>query len=910
MKKKIVNAVLVAALVVPSVGTFMSCKDYNEDLSTELKGDLAKEASLRQTLQNQVDALEALVKSINSCKCDLSLYLSKVEAEATYVKKDEYVTQIAALKEADQNLQGLIDAINKTLGDVAGIDDSNRNVAEWISYLNAQIISVKSIAEEALELAKTGKCTCDFTEINRKLSELDRQIAGWNEQLTDVNITATNALTKAESNYLWVIANKKTIDSLATVWNDADLVKRVKTIEDNYMKKDEILTIVGEAKQAAADANKLASDAMSKALDAQTAADNAQKAADNAQTAADNAQKAADNAQTAADNAQTAADNAMNKALQNEVRIGALEDTLKNYVTKKEFKDSLAKVYETINKVSKRVDELDAEIIKIKKDLSNLITGLIVQATDNPVLGYINTPFGINQYMLAAYYGSSDKGIEFPARDGKFYLESSDVNTWTPRDLQVMGISSLKDVEGYFTKQDERFVTEVNGSETGNAGTLYLTVNPSNVNFAGQELALETSAQNPSPIALEPLNACDKELVFGIWRNGTRSVENGFYAAKATLKAEDIDKAKIVIDFESIGKAIKNVIKNGPEDSRTRISVAESAAQVFSAINCDIPAYGLKASWTDEANGDTHNIYSQYNVATTAIKPLSFAFLKDKTWTHVEGFDRTRSVISRVIQEVEVSRPDMAQYEVKFKNIELGDGISVDENGQILATVYYVKDDGSESSPIMIPIEDVYGDLTPTITELVNELKANYGAESEISAKLAEYFNMVQETNNYQTYIDETKASIYSAIDKYWTRIENHILRIMNNAHRSLYITMYGEQNGKFALLSNTVKAPTKAAAGEYNLIPTTYTLQYFAPIYKKFVAVTNVYDAATQEELDLGEAQSLAAAANGGANMFKVVDGLDNCSFKGEKGKIYELTYTAVDYHGVVMIKKFYVEF
>jgi hypothetical protein len=132
----------------------------------------------------------------------------------------------------------------------------------------------------------------------------------------------------------------------------------------------------------------------------------------------------------------------------------------------------------------------------------------------------------------------------------------------------------------------------------------------------------------------------------------------------------------------------------------------------------------------------------------------------------------------------------------------------------------------------------------------------------------------------------------------------------MNNVHRTLYITMLAQQNNKMAMLSNSLANPTKAEGAEMTLIPTTYTLQYFAPAYKKFVAVTNVYDAATGAELDLGEAQSLAAAANGGENMFKVVDGQKNCKFQGEAGKVYELTYTAVDFLGVVMIKKFYVEF
>jgi len=876
MKKKIVNALLMVALVAPSVGSLVSCKDYNEDLKTEVDGEIA---SLRKTLQDQINSLTDLVKSINSCKCDLSLYLSKKEAEENYVNKADFLAEINALKLADQNLQKLIDEINAKLANFATKDE----VASQISELNAFILQVKATADEALELAKAGKCTCDFTEINNKLKALDDEIKGWNDRLKEVNTTATTALAKAENNYLWVIANKKSIDSLTTVWNEAGLVDkvkdlegRVKVIEDNYMKKDEIKALVQEAKDAAAEAKQLATDAMTKAVDAYNLADNAKQKAD-----------------------------------QNEIKINELEESLKNYVTKTEFNEKMTEVEDKIKKVSDKVEALELQLNILKKDLSNMITGIITQATANPVLGYLKTPFGIDQYLLAAYYGAADNGIEFPARDGKYYLEASDVETWTPRNLEVMGVSNLKNVEGYFTKQDERFVADIDGDYTGNAGSVYVTVNPSNVNFEGKTLGLETSAQNASPFALTPLEYSNDELELGWYRNVTRGAENGFYKAQATLTPENIDKAKLVIDFKSIGSAIKSVIKDGPQDSRTRISMAEASAKIMQSLEADIPAYGLKASWTDEANNQTHNYFSQYNIGVIAIKPLSFAFLKDKTWKHVDGFDRMRSVVSRVIKEVVVYRPDFANYEFKFKSIELGKNISVDKNGQILAQVYYLKNDGSESAPVLIPIEDVFGDLTPTITELVDAIKQNCADDSEVNVKLAEFFNEVKATNNFQTYIDLTKESVYEAIDKYLTRIEEHILRIMNNAHRSLYITMFGKQtDGNMALLSNSLDAPSKSKTAELTLIPTTYTMQFFAPIYKKFVAVTNVYDAATGEELDLADAKALAAEANAGDNMFKVVDGMQNCSIKGEKGMIYELTYTAVDYLGVVMIKKFYVEF
>ncbi len=872
MKKKIVNALLMMAVVAPSVGSLVSCKDYNEDLNTELRSEIAKEASLRQALQTQVDNLKATVDAINSCECDLSKYLTKLEAENYLTKKEasetyltqgaiqSYLDQVSANKVAIEQLQGLVNGINAKLGDLG-----EKSIVEQINELNTTIINVKAVADEALELAKNGgKCDCDFTEINNKISNLESLITGWDEKLTEVNTKAANALAKAETNEAWINANKATIEALKPLV-DQDVLGRLQTIEENYMKKDEITKLVNEAKDAAGKAQELAQNAMTKAEE--------------------NAGKIG----------------AVEKT------VGELQEAVKTLVTEDEFQAALGVIASALSDLNALIQALDSELVKIKGDLTSMITGIIAQTTENPVLGYINTPFGINQYLLAAYYGQADNGIEFPARDAKYYLTASDIDFWTPRSFEVMGIGSLKDIKGYFTKQDERFVGDVNGVTTGNAGTVYVTINPNSVNFTGQILELESSAQNESPITLSPLEPSDVELNYGVYRN-TRSVENGFYSAKATLNVEDIDKAKVVVDFEGIKDAIKEVL-----DERTRISLADAAAKVMNSLDNNIPAYGLKASWTDQTNGQTHDIFSQYNLATVAIKPLSFAFMKDETFKHVEGFGRMRAIINNILDELEVSIPDFTKYEFSFKSIEFGDDITVNADGKILVKVtgeLAGKTAGGETVTIDCAINDVYGDATETIQELVDAINERYGAGSEVDQKLAEFFNEVKETNNFQTYIDDTKNSAYAAIDKYLTRLENHILRVMNNAHRSLYITMFGQVDNKLALLSRELAHPTKSESSDITLIPTTYSMQYFAPIYKKFVAVTNVYDAKTKAELNLPQAKLLAAAANAGENMFQVVDGLQNSSFKGEKGKVYELTYTAVDFLGVVMIKKFYVEF
>ena len=851
MKKKIVNALLMMAVVAPSVGSFMSCKDYNEDLNTELRSEIAKEASLRQALQTQVDNLKATVAAIKCCECDRSKYVTKVEAENTYLTQgaiQSYLDQVSANKAAIEQLQGLVNGINAKLGDLG-----DKPIVDQINELNTTIINVKAIADEALELAKNGgKCNCDFTEINAKIANLETLVAGWDAKLTEVNTKAANALAKAETNEAWINANKETIEALKPLVGQ-DVLGRLQTIENNYMKKDDITNLVNEAKTAAGEAKELAQIAMT---------------------------KAEENAQT----------------------IGQLQEAIKNFVTKEEFQQELQKVNDSLNGLTAAVEKLDADLVKIKGDLTSMITGIIAQSTENPVLGYINTPFGLNQYMLAAYYGQADNGLEFPARDAKFYLNASDIEAWTPRNLEVMGIASLKDVEGYLTKQDERFVADVDGDITGNAGTIYLTVNPSNVNFTGQVLDIETSTQKASPITLSPLEPSEAELNFGVFRD-TRGVENGFYSAKATLSPDSIDKAKMIIDYDAIKDAISEVLKD-----RSRASLADASSKVIQSFQNNLPAYALKTSWTDQSNEQIHNIYSQYNIATIAVKPLSFAFMKDAKMNRVDGFDRTRTILSRIIKGVTVRMPNFDKYKITFRSIKIGKDITTDEKGRILVPVAVIANGSDEV--IEFNIEDVYGDVTETITELVDEINKRYGEGSDVDVKLAEFFNDVKESNNFQTYIDETKSSLYASIDKYLTRLEKHILRVFNNAHRSLYITMFGKQNDAIALLSMNLDLPTKAEAGELTLVPTTYSLQYFAPVYKKFVAVTNVYDAKTKAELDLGEAQSLAAVANSGENMLKVVDGLKNCTIKGEAGKIYEITYTAVDFLGVVMIKKFYVEF
>jgi hypothetical protein len=109
-------------------------------------------------------------------------------------------------------------------------------------------------------------------------------------------------------------------------------------------------------------------------------------------------------------------------------------------------------------------------------------------------------------------------------------------------------------------------------------------------------------------------------------------------------------------------------------------------------------------------------------------------------------------------------------------------------------------------------------------------------------------------------------------------------------------------------VLSRSKKTPTKAS-GSLTLVPTTFSLEMFAPAYKKYVVVSDVFNE-DGSEVPLGTAKTMAQAANG-TNMGMVVDSDVTCTLNaGQANYIYEITYTAVDYFGKVAIRKYYVKF
>ena len=231
------------------------------------------------------------------------------------------------------------------------------------------------------------------------------------------------------------------------------------------------------------------------------------------------------------------------------------------------------------NTIQEQINTLSEKIAAI---YTTQVTSLNIDAVKNPVFGFVSAPVDLQSNMLIACFGKAASNIEFPVGEGKYIAKVEDILTLD-----------------------------------NNAGKLFVTVNPSSVDFSGKTLTLESTAGNPAPIVLSPLAASTEELNFG-W---TRA-ENAFYETTATIPAEMLKDAKVSItkqDLRNLKDDIKFIIKNR---NQTKNGVTQMAKDLYEIYARNIlTAYRLKATW-----GDNYNTFSETKIAAMSVQPLSYSF--------------------------------------------------------------------------------------------------------------------------------------------------------------------------------------------------------------------------------------------------------------------------------------------
>ena len=595
----------------------------------------------------------------------------------------------------------------------------------------------------------------------------------------------------------------------------------------------------------------------------------------------------------------------------NKTEIENIKRELVNYVTKQDLDDKAASLEAAFKaadkalevKMQAQIDDINTKLNSMFNTMLSMLTGIELQATESPITGYENFSFlGAEAHILGTYYGTTAKPI-------------------------TLG-------EEKIAKANQVLIDETSGE---NAGVIYATLNPSNVDFTGCTLKVVNSQGEEAPFTATVVKS-NRVLKYGV----SRASNSNLYAIKINLNEENLEAAKTWTssDAAALKDVAKNVLDKLRQPGKTRLNIGDAATTIARTFNNRLTAYALQAEqkYTD-ANGkeQTRTITSKMSLAATAIKPVSFNFLKDNetlknldlpsfptiqsklnfndykfNWTPIEGLGTVKTSVTlkdmpdidnikvKLDGEIVVPKPTVdPKVWLVGKETVTGkvneDGTVTIDFGQLGAKAEVnigdvkVNPDGIKVTVDTSATKDMTYDVEIPMDEF-NKIIDNIN--KQVGNMIGNVNNIIDKVNNYAETID---GQYITGINNYIQKFEN-LLRKSNSLLQPamFYVTNSGswgqlarEDVGASYLKLQGGKASTV-------LVASSYTGEIFAPAFKKYVHVTS----------------APTGAHVTGTNLNKVIDGnLHKIGFEADKEGTYEITYEAVDYSGVKVAKKFYVK-
>lgn len=284
MRRKFISALLFGALVAASTSTFVSCKDYDDDING-LQGQITANASTLEELVNEkvnnltteINALKQedarLNSALEAAKADLAAAIEEAKTAAgnaeaaakAYADEKAAAAQVAAIEAAQQavataqaQLQAGIDDANAQIAaisgkvttqeeQIAGLLEADAALQTALETANANIAAAQSTADEALAAAEAAQGTADqnaatLAQIVENLTtvkaELDEQISilgdkvdqavadiAANKADADAKLTQVNSLIESNTKAIEALQAKDTELAGLIAENTADLLE-------------------------------------------------------------------------------------------------------------------------------------------------------------------------------------------------------------------------------------------------------------------------------------------------------------------------------------------------------------------------------------------------------------------------------------------------------------------------------------------------------------------------------------------------------------------------------------------------------------------------------------------------------------------------------------------------------------
>ena len=542
--------------------------------------------------------------------------------------------------------------------------------------------------------------------------------------------------------------------------------------------------------------------------------------------------------------------------------------------------------YYTKTQIDSKIKGLQGQIDTLKNsvdDILNLqVSGITIQASESPITGYENTPFGVQVNFLGAYYGHADEGVTFAG--------------------QKLAGTLISDADD-------------------NAGIIYVTVNPANVAPSAIHLKLVDSQGNEAPYKLKWANT-DKILTAGVSRAVSTS-KNGFYAVKVSLDEESLNKAKVWTseDAQKLKSVGKNLLDKLRHPKSTNLQLGNIASTINSTFNNRLKLYAVEATWSQRGlDGKLvdKKVTSAYKLAASPMSPLSFEFLKDGinvdlpsiptleqkglrlerfNTIKVDGMDNmhvnTTATISGIPTSVTIDGTvvptaqivekyptrvlpngtvDLSGLDVKVGDVNLGNNVVVTLHKGNLENVGVTMD---------VPMDD--------FNAIIKDLN------SQIDNMVGNVNNYIDKVNKFEETID---GQLINRINTYINKFENLLTKSNSLLQPAMF---YRTNGGSFGQLARVAEGASylKLNGSEAStvFVASSYTAELLAPAYMKEITVN-------------GGATLTAAGQSGSKVVLK--NGQYKVGFKATQAGVYTITYNAVDYFGKTPVsksKKFYVK-
>ena len=516
----------------------------------------------------------------------------------------------------------------------------------------------------------------------------------------------------------------------------------------------------------------------------------------------------------------------------NQVSVDQLNQAINDLRTEinTALKDKADKSY--VDEEVKRLEGLIAELTeKINKLSQTMVTGVVLQETLDCIVGTINLP-GFNPAILAAYVGENKTGMpEFPI-SGKEYNVDPDGNYLKSTELP-------QDINGNF--DEDAFIGNslknsylING--TGNAGTLYFTINPRKVDPTLLNFDLINSRGEETGIALSDVKKSDHLITWAIGKHGnglTRADEDAtedvlvaptptnvenektyLYEAKATVALDAIEKMHF--DYTKFGynnlwdagSALMGV-DQGPDAEAQNVfgrfqylanelkqrhfrNALKSSLKIIQDFYNGVyqqreklQKSAVRVSWDDGEN----DVISGFDITTVTINPLNYKqmILADQLLSGA-SWDLTpvNAIVAKLVGAIQARMPNVNSIDFSTMKVNNINPITVDGQSVYLlvttdAGAKYAYDPTTKG---WYKVTTVGGALTAT--EATNAFNAATDASQlEVTA----FLNKIVKAINDGMDFSSIQSQINSLVSKYnsvknastngvMTRVNNYLNKV------------------------------------------------------------------------------------------------------------------------------------